>query len=817
LNPEVGTSEEFDAWVEAMRRRGMSHILDMVPNHVGVGTNDNIWWNDVLEHGPASKYAGYFDIAWRGSPRPELHDKVLLPVLGGPYGDVLERGELKVVHEDGKFRVGYHDRRFPLSPASTQGLDPSQLDGLNGRPGDPRSFDRLDRLLDAQHYRLAYWRSASDEINYRRFFDINDLAALAMEREDVFEATHAFTFELIERGVVAGLRIDHPDGLFDPEQYLRRLQAKRPGLYLVVEKILAPGEPLPADWPVHGTSGYDFLNMANGLFVDGRHERAFTRLYQEWTGDPAEFADLVYHKQKLILDTSLASELQMLAHRLDRLAQSDRHSRDFTHRGLRDALREVIACFPVYRSYVTARGVHESDRAHVNAAVERAIARNPGTEPAIYRFVGDAVLQRFAADDEGRHRDEWLAFAGRFQQLTAPVTAKGIEDTAFYIYNRFGSLNEVGGEPAHFWVGPDKLHAYLADRQAKWPYAMSTLSTHDTKRSEDMRARMNVLSGIPDQWREHVTRWGEVNARFRLEVNGLPAPSRNDEYMLYQTLVGVWPIDQASADETFVQRIQQYLTKAMREAKTFSGWTSPNEAHESAVTGFAASVIAHRPFLDDFLPFQGRISHWGMLNSLSQTLLKIAAPGVPDTYQGMAAWDFSLVDPDNRRPVDYELRRRMLEELKGRVDAVGHDRVELARELVAAKEDGRVKLYVTWQGLTCRRELPGLFSAGEYTPVEVTGAGREHVFAFVRRHGGRTAVVAVPRLVAGLTPAQGAQPVGPDVWQDTRLLLPAELSSARFRNRFTGETIAPAADAGLSALRAADVFTSFPVALLIAE
>jgi (1->4)-alpha-D-glucan 1-alpha-D-glucosylmutase len=780
LNPELGSEADYDAWLDAMARHGMSHILDTVPNHVGIATNENVWWNDVLEHGPASKYANYFDIAWRGSPRPELHDKVLLPVLGGHYGEVLDKGELKMVHEDGKFFVRYYDRRFPLSPASVKNLTPDQLDTID--------VERLDQILCAQHYRLAYWRTASDEINYRRFFDINDLAALAQEREEVFEETHRLTLELIEQGKVAGLRVDHPDGLYDPEQYFQRLQDRRRGLYVWVEKILAPDEPLPTSWPVNGTSGYDFLNRINGLFVDGMNEQALTKLYRDWTGDHTSFEELVYAKKKLILETSLASELQMLAHRLDRIAQQDRHTRDFTLRGLRDALREVIACFDVYRTYVTARGVSQRDIDLVYAAAARASERNPDMDRALFLFVGDRALRN-------------PEFAGRFQQLTAPTTAKGIEDTAFYIYNRFVSLNEVGGEPSHFGVSPDRLHAYFADRQHHWPHALSALSTHDTKRSEDVRARLNVLSEMPEQWAARVTRWRELNARHRRH----DAPDANEEYLIYQTLLGAWPLEPWEAGEydAFVGRVQAYMVKAMREAKVHTSWTNPNDAHEQAVQGFIAAILDESTggeFLADIRPLRQRVSHVGLLNSLAQTVLRVTAPGVPDTYQGSELWDFSLVDPDNRRPVDYAKRRAMLENLnRGTPDV---------RELLRTKEDGRVKLFVTSRTLACRRERPGLFSAGEYVPVEAVGERADHVFAFARRHEGRTAVVVIPRLIAGLLGSQADVPVGP-IWGDTRLALPDHLAFGSLRNIFTGKSTSPRAT-DLSTLLA-----GFPVAVLI--
>jgi (1->4)-alpha-D-glucan 1-alpha-D-glucosylmutase len=814
LNPELGTQEDYDAFVEALRSHGMGHILDIVPNHVGVATNDNAWWNDVLEHGPASRYANYFDIAWRGSPRPELHDKVMLPLLGAPYGQVLEKGELKLVSEDGKVRVAYHDRRFPLRPESAREIQSrGGVDAFNGAPGEPRSFDALDELLNRQHYRLSYWRVAPDEINYRRFFDINDLAALSMEREEVFRDTHALILQLVVEGKVDGLRVDHPDGLHDPKRYFERLQrayvdrarsveteTRHPplpqgeretcALYVVAEKILAPDEPLPDDWPVHGTTGYDFLNMVNGLFVDQAAEEPFTRLYQEWTGDDTTFEDLVYEKKRLILDVALASELQMLAHRLDRFAQKHRRSRDYTLSGLRGALREVIACFPVYRTYVSkSDGVHGSDRAHVETAVRRATERNPSTDPAVFYFIRDVVLQQYAEATTDAGREEQLRFAGKFQQVTAPVTAKGVEDTAFYVYNRFVSLNEVGGEPGHFGVSPDKLHRYFQDRQSHWPHALSALSTHDTKRSEDVRARLNVLSEMPDSWAEAVLRWRRFNEAHRRPAACGSAPSPDDEYLLYQTLVGAYPLAGAH-DGTFVQRIQSYMQKAMREAKVFTSWTSPNKGYETGVREFVGRILDEGAFLEDFRRFVAPVAKHGLLNSLAQTVLKLAAPGVPDTYQGTELWDFSLVDPDNRRPVDYDRRRGMLGELTRGVNV---------RDLLASTDDGRVKLFVTARLLHARRSHPGLFSAGEYLPLEATGPRRDNVFAFIRRSGGRSAVVAVPRLVTRI--ARHAKS------DNGRLVV---RGGPHFRNLFTGETV----EAGPEGIALSEVFKQFPVAVL---
>ncbi|HJT77308.1 MAG TPA: malto-oligosyltrehalose synthase, partial [Gemmataceae bacterium] len=588
-------------------------------------------------------------------------------------------------------------------------------------------------------------------------------------------------------------------------------------LYVVAEKILGANESLVESWAVYGTSGYDFVNQVNGLFVDRAAERAFTRLYQEWIQDGTSFQEVVYRKKFLILQTSLASELYMLAHQLDRLAQKSRRSRDFTFNTLRHGLREVIACFPVYRSYIAGEGPHEADRRYVETAIRRATARNPLMSRALFRFIRGMLLleapESFSAEDRAEQR----RFAGKFQQVTAPVTAKGVEDTAFYVYNRLLSLNEVGGDPGRFGVRPEALHAYDRQRQERWPYALSPLSTHDTKRSEDVRARLNVLSELPEEWRAGLERWSHLNEPHRQTVDEEPVPGPNEEYLLYQTLLGAWPLEPYTAEEygQFIERIQAYMEKALHEAKVHTSWINPNAEYDAAVRDFVGRILNEetgRPFLDDFRPFRQRVSQYGLYNSLAQTLLKVACPGVPDTYQGTELWDFSLVDPDNRRPVDYERRRRMLSELQ----AADGDRRELARGLVAAKEDGRVKLYVTYQALHCRRDHPGLFSAGEYLPLNATGARAEHLFAFARRAGEQWAVVAVPRLLTRLVPDVGRPPLGAEVWQDTRLLLPGVDPGARWRNFFTGEGLAAAEQQGLS-LAAADIFAHFPVALLLGE
>jgi (1->4)-alpha-D-glucan 1-alpha-D-glucosylmutase len=735
---------------------------------------------------------------------------------------------------------------------------------FNGTPGDPHSFDPLDALLQAQAYRLCDWRIASEEINYRRFFDINDLAALSTEKPEVFAATHELILRWLGEGKVSGLRIDHPDGLYDPYQYLQRLQqqyslglarrllGKNPAyhnlsdqdletllggdvvqaggpdqgdlwrpLYVAVEKILGVREALRQEWPVYGTSGYDFLNVLNGLFVNAEQRGAFTRIYRDWTQDPRSFADVVYDAKRLIMQVSLASEVHMLAYQLDRLAQRHRRSRDFTFSRLRYALQEVIAYFPVYRSYITTDELHPDDRRYVQQAVARAQRNNPVLSRDMFAFVRDMLLLNYPTGAGEDERAAQRHFVGKFQQVTAPVMAKGLEDTAFYRYHRLLSLNEVGNDADRFGVSPDELHRANQERQAQWPWALSALSTHDTKRSEDVRARLNVLSELPEEWQACFTRWSELNARHRQEVDEAPVPDASVEYLLYQTLLGAWPLEPYSAAEyaAFAERIQAYMLKALHEAKVHTSWINPNAAYDEAVQHYVANILAHTntTFLDEFRAFQRRISQGGLFNSLAQTLLKITSPGVPDTYQGTELWDFSLVDPDNRRPVDYVSRHRLLQELQTRLAAAGEDRLALARELLARQEDGRIKLYVTALALDCRRRNPGLFAAGEYAPAQGLGAKGAHVFGFSRRQGGRAAIVAVPRLIARLLADGHEAPLGEAVWQDTRLRVPGVGPRQTWRHVFTGEPVPMAIEDGQPTLAVADLLAQFPVALLMAQ
>jgi len=899
FNTEIGTEEDYRAFVEALGAAGMGQILDIVPNHMGIARSCNPWWQDVLENGPSSRHARVFDIDWQ-PVNQALQDKVLLPILGDQYGAVLERQEMGLGYRDGTFSIRYFETALPVAPRSyprilrhrldtliadlgeehaaviellsiitsldrlpaRTDLDPASISErqrekevakrrlstlvsdsaevrafveenvrlFNGELGDPASFDLLDQLLGEQAYRVAHWRVASEEINYRRFFDINELAAVRTEDPTVFEEMHQLVFRLLADGSVQGLRVDHVDGLYDPGDYLRRLQQHAQVLgaaspdrpfYIVVEKILALDEPLPADWPVAGTTGYEFANELNGLFVDRKNGRAFDELYRRFTGDRTAFAEVVYRQKRLIMQIGMASQVNNLAHRLNRLSETNRHYRDFTLYSLTHAIREIIACFPVYRTYVVAGDapVSERDQMYVERAVAQAKRRNPAATVLAFDFIRDLLLKRAGHIPEA-HAGEYARFVTQFQQTTSPVTAKGIEDTALYLYTRLASLNEVGGEPSRFGVPPAHLHEWLERRQEEFPAALSATSTHDTKRGEDVRARINVLSELPGAWKAALAQWSRLNRRRRTVVEGQPAPDRNEEYLLYQTLVGTWPpeaIGQAPGAE-YVERICAYMVKAVREAKRNSSWLNPRPAYEDAVTGFVRAVldpVAGEAFLAELHPLAERVAHAGVWNSLAQTTIKIAGPGIPDFYQGTELWDLTLVDPDNRRPVDYALRCRMLEELASGGGAPLS--AERLADLIAHRLDARIKLYTVHRALCTRRESPDVFQRGRYRPVAASGARASHVFAFARvlddvpAGGGtrRVAIAVVPRLTTSLSADAVTPPIGA-VWGDTRIVLPDDLPPLAVTDVFSGAAhLTDARDIAVG-----DLLARFPVALL---
>ena len=914
LNPEIGTREELDALVTSLHDHGMRLIVDFVPNHMGIDGGANPWWQDVVENGQMSRYADHFDIDWSPLKR-ELRNKVLLPVLGGHYGEVLERGELRLLLEEGGFLIRYWETPFPLDPrtypfilrraqeALAEQLDPEDLDllelesiitalerlpgpddpdlpedaiearhreqvvtrhrlagllersgvireaiervieELNGDTDDPRSFDQLDHLLSMQPFRLSFWRVAAEEINYRRFFAINTLAAIRQEEPVVFEETHRLLLSLLVEGAVAGVRIDHPDGLWDPAGYFRQLQAgylreavraelapesdeawgarlpeveaaiaealdgiqaadRRWPVYVVGEKILEHGEELPEDWAIGGTVGYEFAQVATGLFVDPESRQLFDRVYARYTGDNIRFPDLVYEMKHRMMREAFPSEVNVLTNVLNRISERDRHSRDFTVNNLRIALREVMACFAVYRTYTTCHEseVSERDRKYIEVAVAQARRRNPAVDPSVYDFV-QTVLLLHATDNPRERLDQRCHFAMKLQQLTGPVMAKGLEDTAFYRFNRLTSLNEVGGDPSRFGVAADELHRQNRARRRAWPHAMLNSSTHDTKRSEDVRARISVLSERPTEWRAALNRWTRLNRKLKRKIEGALAPHRVDEYVLYQTLFGTWPLEGLTRANggAYTGRLQEYMVKVAREASRFTNWVNPNEEYETALREFIAGMLdprRSRAFLADFEAFVGRKVDGGLVNALAQQVLKLTSPGVPDIYQGTELWDDSLVDPDNRRPVDFSRRAGVLSGLQA----------DDAASLFAARTDGRIKLAVTARLLGLRTSHPELFASGGYAPVHAEGPAAANVVAYLRRDGATSVLVVVPRLITKLARAQGKEVADPAIWTGTTLPLPA----GPWRDVLSGAEV----DAG-GAVEVAELFAAMPVSVLV--
>ena len=677
---------------------------------------------------------------------------------------------------------------------------------MNGAPGQPESFDALDALLEAQAYRLSYWRVAVDEINYRRLFDVNDLAALRMNERSVFEVTHQLIFELIDAGSIDGLRIDHSDGLYDPEEYFQWLQERFGGgqgrrpLYVVTEKILAAHERLPESWLVHGTTGYDYAALQTTWLVCGDEESRMTRRHRLFTENEASFETLVYESKRLVMRSSLAAEVEVLATQLDRIAHLDRHTADFTRAALREAIREVIACFPVYRTYISPRGIGDEDRRIIHWATGLARRRSTGAEVSVFDFLRDVLLGTAAEGRSPAHRQAMLEFAMKFQQVTAPVTAKGVEDTAFYRYNRLICLNEVGGDPARFAVSSTALHQANLERAKLWPHSMLATSTHDTKRSEDVRARIAVLSELPELWKQHLSRWSQLNRNKRRVVDDGPAPDREDEYLLYQTLTGMWSPEIPT--EQLIERLQAYMVKAGREAKRSTSWINPNADYETAVGEFIAQLLNNperNAFLRDFSSFVATVTFFGRINSLVTTTLKITSPGVPDFYQGTELPTFTLVDPDNRSAVNFEAAAVQLEALEDVSDVAG---------LVADANGAPAKLFVTARLLRMRAAEASLFAFGSYQPLQVEGEKKDHVFAFARSHEGRHCVVVVPRWPARLMAGVTELPLG-EVWSDTRVLLGGS-NGAGLRDVFTEQ---PARVQG-EELRLSELFSKFPLAVL---
>ncbi len=829
VNAELGGDAEHRAFGRRLARHRLGQVVDIVPNHMAISGSDNPWWWDVLENGPSSRFAPYFDVDWN-PPESHLRNRVLLPILGDHYGRVLEAGELHLVRNGGSFLVAYHDHRVPVSPVSLDGLvaaagrragsdDLAFIGGALGRlprstaldrasmyrrhrdkevlrsqlarlaserPGVARALDEevaatnadpdtLDAVLARQNYRLAHWRAASHDLGYRRFFDVAGLIGIRMEDPEVFDDTHALVLRWIRDEVIDGIRVDHPDGLRDPADYFKRLRDAMPHGWIVAEKILEGDERLRADWRVDGTTGYDFLNLVGGLFVDPDGEAGMTAAYTSFTGLDEDLAAVVRESKLVVLRENLGSELNRLTALLLEICEGRRRHRDYTRHDCHEVLRALVISFPRYRTYVRADAgeVDPEDAVTIAGAVDDTIAARPDLDPDLVRFVGDILALRVVGPSESE-------LVMRFQQLTGAVMAKGVEDTAFYRYHRLTSLNEVGGDPARFGVSAAGFHRANRARLASTPNAMLATSTHDTKRSEDVRARIHVLSEMPRDWAAAVERWSARLARWRTAE----LPDRNAEYLTYQTLVGTWPIEP--------DRLTAYLRKAMREAKVHTSWSAPDEAYEAALTSFVEGALGDRRFIADLEAFLVPIVAAGRVGSVAQTLLKLTAPGVPDIYQGTDLWDLSLVDPDNRRPVDFERRARILDLLTGATPEVA------LREL----DEGWPKLWTIARTLDVRRQHPALFNANaSYRPLVFAGRQAQRVVGYTR--GGAVAVV-VPRLVLGLG---GAAWGDPKTWGRTSVTLPAGTWTNVLGG---GETIEGGRNVPVATLLA-----RFPVALLV--
>lgn len=819
INEELGGPAAHDFFCKELGRNRLGQVLDIVPNHMAISGRRNRYWWDILENGPASRYAFFFDIDWQ-SPQEKLRNKLLAPILGDHYGRVLARGELEIRRSGGEFFVKYFENELPAAPrslarilgraAQMSGSDylafladslaqlpastSTDYDDLIQRDRDKnviraqlerlfsetpfiaeqvdrvleevnKNPNRVDDLLEQQNYRLAFWRTAEQDLGYRRFFDVNTLVGLRQENRTVFSDTHALVLRWLQEGVLDGVRVDHPDGLRDPKLYFTWLRENAQDVWILGEKILEPGEKLRADWPIDGTTGYDYLNQVAGLFVDSENEEAFNNVYTEFTGETTNYAAATRDKKHRVLRDLLGSDVNRLTSLFTEICECHRDRRDFTRQDVIRAIRELVACFPVYRTYVVPERneITKDDERYVNEAIAAAKLNRPELDGELFDFIGDVLLLRVRGALESE-------FVMRFQQFTGPAMAKGVEDTVFYNFNRLISLNDVGGDPGRFGVCSQQFHAFCSETQRSHARTMLASSTHDTKRSEDVRARISLLSEIPGRWRDAVQRWSGMNEKYKKNH----WPGRNTEWFLYQTMIGAWPID--------TDRLLPYMEKAIREAKQDTTWVAPHKEFEEAVKFFVEGIYNDAPFRQDFEQFVSALIEPGRINSLSQVLLKLTSPGIPDLYQGTELWDLSLVDPDNRRPVDYALRKRLLRELP-RLNA---------QAVLRRGHEGLPKLWTIHHALCLRREKPDAFGEkGAYTPLWANGSRADHLVAYMR---GDSVAVLAPRLLLTL----GGN------WGDTQITLPEK----NWRNRLTGKIL----KGGNIAVK--NIFRDFPVALL---
>ncbi len=871
LNSELGGGTDFADLAEAVKRYDLGWLQDIVPNHMAFD-HENLMLMDVLESGNDSEYFSFFDIEWN-HPYPNLKGKLLSPFLGKFYGEALEDGEIRLRYDADGFKIYYYNLAFPLRIETYIHLLTHRLNDLkkktgmdhpdlvkflgllyvlkslpqgagrderyyqirliktilwglyhknrdikqfidenisifNGEKGDTETFALLNNLLSEQLFRLSFWKVATEEINYRRFFSVNELICVKVENEDVFNHNHSLVFKLIREGKITALRIDHIDGLYDPFNYLKGIREQAGNIYMVVEKILKSEEQAPSFWPIQGTTGYDFINFVNSLFCDKRGEKAFDRIYSRFTGIKTGYDNIVYEKKRLILEKHMAGDIDNLAHLLKDISGKDRHASDITFHGLKKALAEFMVHFPVYRTYLNGQLSRDKDFDYIIKAAEKAGHHNPGLFYEL-KFIERFLLLEFEDYVFEQEKEKWFQFIMRFQQFTGPLMAKGFEDTVLYVYNRLLSLNEVGGSPDRFGISPERFHSFNEKRGDLWPHSLNTTSTHDTKRGEDIRARINVLSEIPQEWENNLKRWSKINRKKKKKVKPINVPDKNDEYFLYQTLLGAFPFFE-NQYPAFTERVKAYIIKAVREAKVHTAWLKPDKEYEDAYSGFVEDILnqtKENPFLKAFLPFQKRISYYGIFNSLSQTLIKITSPGVPDFYQGTELWDLNLVDPDNRRPVDFNKRQAFLEKI---IEGVRTDILRLIETLLSTKEDGGIKLLLIYKALKTRHKNCVLFRKGSYIPLETSGKFKNHIIAYARNYERNWAVTIVPRFLTGVI-EEGQYPIGSEIWHDTQVCLPQD------HQKHWKEAISDQVIKNKNKLMIGEVLNVFPVSLLINE
>lgn len=825
INDELGGQDALEDLTKEVAACGLEWIQDIVPNHVSYSP-ENRMISDIMKQGSCSKYHGFFDVDWN-HPSPKLRGRILAPFLENSYEDCLKQGQIKLAY-DGGFVIRYKDMDFPLRfssykeilqkarstvPFLTQNYRTMSLkmnwhkldeasrgsirEAIERYNGDIRL---LDELLSTQVFALSDWRTALKEINYRRFFDIINMICLRMEETSVFEAAHRLILKLMAEGKISGLRVDHIDGLHDPEEYLERLRKKAPDAYVVVEKILMRGENLPASWPIQGTTGYDFLNYVNEVFINRNAEKSFDKIYRQFTGNTETYDELLYKYKRLVIQRYFHGDIDNLTRLLRQVLRKTPHGKNCTTRRLREAIVELLSCFSVYRTYLTEKNVKKEQSEILQLALSLSRKRNKTIESELI------VLERLL-EETGRSKDA-LRFIMRLQQFTGAIMAKGLEDTALYVYNRFLSLNEVGGDPGKFGDSIDDFHRFNKMRQCQWPFSMNATSTHDTKRGEDVRARLNVLSEIPSEFGLKIRNWAKLNLRKKKKVDGKLVPNRNEEYYIYQTLIGAFPLDGAQLPG-FIDRLKTHIVKAIREAKINSSWLDPNLRYEEAVVAFVAELLArndNNDFLQEFMPFQEKIAFYGFINSLAQTLLKITSPGVPDFYQGAELWDLNLVDPDNRRPVDFAKRKSLLDQIMR-----SEGKPAETHRLLEGFKDGKIKLYEIQKSLAFRKAKRKLFEEGTYIPLEVKGAQKNHIISFGRRKDAVFAVIVVPRFLTSLTRAF-TLPVDEE-WKDTYICLPQK-APQKWTEIFTHKKLFSKRFEGHEGLPIGEVLESFPVALL---